>query len=210
MAASACEEYAARRINDNEQSPSAETRWNIFSAVDEIEAYTTLAAAPLPGLYVMPSGKSCTLRNIQIEDVAEYEADMPHRLTHKAVVTYSWQYEDTLDYEFEVSGQSVTITHSLDTVSYTGGGRTAPDFEGGININADGKIQGIDIDRPAFSFSVTKHWDFEYITQAYQVTLSKIVSTVNDAEYYGIPRGCVKLTGAWAQAGEEVPNHISI
>ncbi len=58
----AIEAYASRRINDSQGASSAETTWNIFGATDEVHAYTLLAGASLPALYIMHQGQSAISR----------------------------------------------------------------------------------------------------------------------------------------------------
>lgn len=206
MAASAQEKYAARIISDSE-APSAETTWHVFGAADEIEAYAALAAAPIPALYTFPSGKIAYLANVQIKDV--YESTREQDLTHEATLSYSYKAPITagdIEYEFEVAAQSVTLTHAIDTTAYTGGGRTAPNFNKGINISPDGKIQGISVERAQFSFQVTKHWPAASVTQAYQIVLANLASRVNNASFYGLPAGSVKFLGARGRlSGDKFP-----
>lgn len=191
--AEACEQFAARVISIGD-NPTAETTWHIFGATSESDAYDALSAVPLPALYSMPDAKICYLDTIQLKDVAEGTDD--HVLTHSATARYSYKPpEDSIDYEFEAGSQNVTLTHALETAAYTGGGRTAPNWRRGINISSDGKIQGIDIEVPRFSFALTISWPTELITQTYQLTMAGIVGSVNTGTYYGLPQGSVKFLG---------------
>lgn len=194
MAATACEQHAARVIVDG-ANPTAETSWHVFGAADEIAAYSALSSVPLPGLYNMPSGKVCYIDSVQIEDVFPSSSD--GQLSHKATARYSYQKpESDIGYEFEAGSQTVTITHALQTTSYSGGGRAAPNFQNGINVSSEGKIQGIDIEVPKFSFSLTINWPVDLVTRAYQLTVSDLVGKVNNGTYYDLPEGSVKFLGA--------------
>ena len=189
------ERFASRKITDSE-SPTAETVWAVWSdpsspITTETEAYAALIAHPLPTSYTFPSGRVATLVNIQISDIDEKSWDF--------TVSYSVfvpKEEDDIEYEFEAGSQSVTITHADATTAYTGGGRTAPDFNGGINVSSDGKIQGISVDRPKFSFSLTKYWAREDIDETYQIAVSSITNRVNDDVFGGLPAGSVLFQGA--------------
>lgn len=196
------EKYASRVINDSE-APTAETVWLLFDYADEAAAYAGLIAAPLPSTYTFPSGRVASLKNIAIKDVssAMWEATVSYDVHIPKVL-------DQIDYEFEAGSQQVTITHALATTAYTGGGRTAPNFQKGINISADGKIQGIAVDRPQFTFQLTKYWDPTEVTAAYQLIVAGLVGKVNNATFPsgGLPAGSVKFLGARGRlAGNKFP-----
>ncbi len=197
MAASAAEQFASRVVVDSttsDVSPSVETMWHIFGASDEIEAYTALTTVPVPAIYTTPSGRICYLETVEMKDV--FESSDALRLTHSANCKYVYKKpDDQVDYEFEAGSQTVTLTNALETLAYTGGGRTAPDFRSGINVSSEGKIQGIDIEQPKFSFSLTISWPKAMITRAYQLTVSSMVGTTNNATYFDLPRGSVKFLG---------------
>lgn len=189
-----CEKYASRKITDGE-SPSAETVWRVWdedgSITDEADAYAALLAHPLPTSYTFPSTRVATLKSISITDVSDEEWEFTVSYS-----TFEAPAVDQVDYEFEAGTQSVTVTHALATTAYTGGGRTAPDFKNGINVGSDGKVQGIAVDLPRFSFSVTKHWAAADVDQAYQIVVAGLAGTVNDDAFFGLPAGSVKFLGA--------------
>lgn len=189
----ALEQFAKRTIVDSE-NPTAETVWHVFGAANELAAYTALSLAPLPAMYTMPSAKVCYLDRVQIKDV--YEASDERFVTHEAVASYVYKPpEDQVEYEFEAGSQTTTLTTALETTPFTGGGRSAPDFRGGINISSEGKVQGIDIEVPKGSFSLTISWPFDLVTRSYQLTVIGMVGKVNDALYFGLPKGSLKFLG---------------
>lgn len=193
MAAEAVEQFAKRVITDSE-TPTAETVWHVFGASSEIVAYNALSSAPLPAVYTMPSLKVCYLDRVTIKDV--FESSNAKDLTHEATATYVYKPpEDQVDYEFEAGFQTTTMTRALETTPFSGGGRSAPDFRGGINISSEGKVQGIDIEVPKFSFALTISWPIALVTRPYQLTVAGMVGKVNDAEYFGLPKGSVKFLG---------------
>lgn len=170
---------------------------------DEVAAYAALVAHPLPTTYTFPSGRVASLTNIQITDVNEKSWDF--RVSYSVYVP---KVENEIDYEFEAGSQSVTLTHALATAAFTGGGRTAPNFQNGINISSDGKIQGISVDRPQFTFSLTKYWPTALVTPAYQLTVAGLVGKVNNAPFPagGLPAGSVRFLGARGRvAGNKFP-----
>lgn len=188
------ERFASRKITDSE-NPSAETVWLVSSTADdpiadEVAAYAALIAHPVPSTYTFPSGKVAELTNIAIADIDQKSWDF--------TVSYSVfvpKQEDDIEFEFEAGSQSVTLTHANSTTVYTGGGRTAPDFKGGINVSSDGKIQGIAVDRPRFSFTLTKYWAASAIDAAYLVTARSLAGTVNNATFWGFAAGTIRFMG---------------
>ncbi|MCA9132940.1 MAG: hypothetical protein KDA45_07285 [Planctomycetales bacterium] len=200
----ACEKYATRAITDSE-SPSAELVYRVYDAESEVAAYAELAALPIPSSYTFPSGKVATLNAIGIREIAESASGFTYEAT-LSFSTYEPKQANDVDYEFEAGAQSVTLTHATATTAFTGGGRTAPDFKRGINVSADGKIQGISVDRPRFSFSVTKYWPVASVTTAYQLIVAGLVGKVNNATYYGLAAGSVRFLGARGRiAGDKFP-----
>lgn len=186
------ERFAARRITDEEQSPSAETVWYVMrddehpTATDEAAAYAILLAA-IPTSYTIPSGKILGLNSVSISDISETWFDFR--------ITYA-KFSRALEYEFDIGLNDVTVTHSLATTAYTGSGRTAPNFQGGININADGKVQGINSSTPSFTFSLTKNWAISDVTTAYQLELRDLCGKYNQATFGHLPAGCCRFIGA--------------
>jgi hypothetical protein len=200
-----CERFAARKINDSE-SPSAETTYMVWddgtnTITDEITAYAALVAHPMPTTYTFPSGRVADLVNVAINDIDEKNWDF--------VLSYDVfqpKEENDVEYEFEAGSQQVTLTHASATTPFTGGGRIAPDFGGGININSNGEIQGISVDRPRFNFTLTKYWPTAVITPAYQIAVSQLVGKVNNATFGGYAAGTIRFLGARGRiAGNKWP-----
>ncbi|MBI1370846.1 MAG: hypothetical protein GC162_19605 [Planctomycetes bacterium] len=95
-------------------------------------------------------------------------------------------------YDFDISGEALRITHSLSTTKY---GTGAPDFKGAINV-VDGKVDGVDIIQPKFSFSETHIIDDGDVDESYKNTIASLVGKVNAASFRGHAAGEVLFTGA--------------
>jgi hypothetical protein len=191
------EKFASRRITDAE-SPSAETVWQVFgngvTITNETQAYAALVAHPLPTIYTFPSGRVASLVNIGISDITNAMWEFVVRYS-----TFEPKQVDEVEYEFEVGLQEVTITHALATTAYTGGGRTAPNFQKGVNISADGKVQGVSVGQPSFAFSYTKYWDRADVDAAYQLVVKGLAGKYNNATFPtsgGLAAGTVRFMGA--------------
>lgn len=193
-----CEKASSRVIRDGEK-PTAETQWLIWEndeslTVSELEAQAALYAV-LPTSYTFQSGRTAGLTALQIKEDSDFN--------WTATASYSVfepKAANDVEYEFEAGTQSITLTHSLGTTPYTGGGRVAPDFSGGINVSSDGKVQGIQTERPKFSFSLTKYWPTVLITGAYQFTIAGLAGAVNSVPYATpggtFPAGSLKFLGS--------------
>ena len=183
------EKHSARSVTVSE-NPSARTIWRVWDVADE-SAASSLLIPQLPANYLFPNDKVGYLTSMEMREVFEGQE-------YEATVTYNTsepKQQNSFDYEFEIGSQSVTVTTSLGTTAYTGGGRTAPNFNGGININADGEVQGLSIDVPTFSFSVTGYWPKDVIDRSYQLLMADLSSSVNDRPFFGLPTGSVKFLG---------------
>ena len=167
----AIERFAKRQVTDSE-NPSAETIWQVWidethpTIADEVAAYAIVFPL-LPTVYTFPSGKEAVLQSVNIVDIDERSWDFK--------VSYAKlqrKEEDFIEYEFDIGLQDVTITHALATSPFTGGGRTAPDFQKGVNISSDGKVQGVSNGQATFAFQLTKYWAIDAITPTYQLATS--------------------------------------
>lgn len=191
----ACERFAKRSVVDSE-NPSAETIWSVWvdaehpTIADESEAYAIVAPL-IPTTYTFPSGKIAVLQSVNVTDIDERSWDF--KLSYARLQRKE---ENYIEYEFDIGLQEVTLTHALDTTPFTGGGRTAPDFKKGVNISSDGKVQGVSVGQPSFTFSVTKYWPIAAITRAYQLQVKSLAGKFNSADFYGLPAGSVKFMGA--------------
>lgn len=198
-----CEKYATRNVVDSE-TPSAELVYHVFEAASEIAAYAEVIAVA-PNAYNFPSGKTATLNSLRLQEVSESNGLFNYEVTLSYGV-FTPKEENDIDYEFEIGLQDVTITHATATTAYTAGGRVAPDFENGVNVSADGKVQGIGYGQPQFKFTLTKYWPVAAVTQAYQLLVKGVAGKYNDALFYGLPAGSVRFAGARGRiAGNKWP-----
>ena len=86
-------------------------------------------------------------------------------------------------FSFDTTGGSQHITQSRQTVQkYAPADQTAPDFGGAIGVTHD-NVEGVDIQVPVFSFSVTKYLPNSQMTGAYIGQLYANTGRVNDASF---------------------------
>lgn len=191
------EKFAARDVQEAEETKTATAVWNIFGAPDEVAARAALIAA-LPAAYSFPSGVTGYLSNLQVKDI--FESSDEKDLTHEATVTYSGREPrliDAVEYEFDTTAtESFTRSYALATTNVTAGGRAVPNFFGAINPASDGSIKGIEVEESVFSFSLVKQWDATLVTTAYQWQLGQMTKKINDAPFGPIPAKCCRFMGA--------------
>lgn len=111
-----------------------------------------------------------------------------------------------LNESWDTSGQTVHITEAIDQNIFFPDGSTAtasdvPDFGYGIGYN-DGKFDGCDVLRPAFSFTLHRRLSFgsDALKASYQQTIAELTGTVNNATYCGFAAGTVLFEGASASS----------
>ena len=110
--------------------------------------------------------------------------------------------EGTENDGFEVAINPVRVNVAKQVVSSTlpsSGGKysTAPDFEGAINVDAEGNVNGIEFP-PATpqTLTRTKIVDSALFTETYFRTLASKVAKYNDATFLGFDAGEVLFLGA--------------
>lgn len=103
----------------------------------------------------------------------------------------------------DTSGGSIRMTTSLDTTSYAPTDRTAPDFQGGIDI-ADSKPRGIDRVIPAMKLTVTYRLQRPANPIAFAAVCSGLTGTVNNGSLLGHSAGELLFLGATGDFGSDV------
>lgn len=90
------------------------------------------------------------------------------------------------------SGTSATVTTGLNQLKW---GADARDVGKALNVQYNGDVEGLDINVPTGSFTVSTVIDGATVTNDWLKGRFEQIWTVNDAEFRSWPRGCVALTG---------------
>lgn len=104
------------------------------------------------------------------------------------------------EYSWDISAVTEHITQSKETVvkktlaTLEIMGQVAPNNNRAIGITADGEVQGCDVFKPHFEWSITR--TFGYVTHDYLMTLKSLVGKKNDAIFYLRPPGTLIFMGA--------------
>lgn len=115
-------------------------------------------------------------------------------------------------FSFDVGGETVTRTVSLDTTSYAKSGETAPDFKGAIGVvkeKGESKVEGVEVGVPSLKFSIRKRMAQASITMDYVRTLKALAFTVNDDTFLGWAAGELLFIGATGQEGTDSDPEIT-
>ena len=173
-------------------------KYKIAGAVDEQDAFTAMIAfvpATMDGLPL--DVDSCS--------VDEFEAGSLFVGTAKyasANGDLSKQQVGSFSVSFEIGSQSVTLKYAYGTVSYTADGESAEDYDGAINVEKfDGTpvVNGLEIQVPVFSFTVTYTVDPDLITDDYIAILRSVVGKVNEDQFKLFEPGECLLTRVTGQ-----------
>lgn len=87
------------------------------------------------------------------------------------------------NFTMEIGGRPPKLYTSINTLSSHGlSGAAAPDFKGALNVQADGKVEGLDVPDPASTFTMS--FKADYCTWKYIKRLISLVWKVNESDWY--------------------------
>lgn len=104
------------------------------------------------------------------------------------------------EYSWDISAVTEHITQSKETVAsktlatLEAQGLTAPKTNRAIGVTADGEVQGCDVFKPHFEWSLTR--TFGYVTHNYLMGLKSLVGKRNASTFYLRPAGTLIFMGA--------------
>ena len=193
-------ELAVRRLINDEESPSAETVWQVSGATSYADARAALDAV-LPTTFTFPSTAVAYLNGLAARELLDDEF-------WEFTVSYVSQpkpAEDDTEYEFEVSASTERIFQSLATTAYNPSGKTTPNFGAAIGLS-EGVPQGVEPLSAQSTFSVTKHWGIGAIDETYQIAIEALVGHVCNATFASRAAGSVRLLGVRGRrSGDKFP-----
>ena len=187
MAITVTEKYANRR-NSVGLNPFVDINYIIQGTSDEFAARTAL--------YNDTSGSYLGLGRETVEVWPHESENTWNGQTHYG---YMGQDGDLL-YQFETTGGTQHITHSLGTQrSYSPNTNVAPKFNGAINVTGDaitGTVAGCDIVAPVYQWSETHYFVAATVTPVFRGNLFSLTGKVNLAPFGDGLAGEVLFLGA--------------
>ena len=105
--------------------------------------------------------------------------------------------EETSSFAFDTGGGTMHRNQSLKTVSKVP--NDAPDFNGAIEVDNEGNVNGVDVTMPVLNFTETHTMAGSRVTTSYKKSVAALTGTVNRSSFRGFAAGEVHFLGASGQ-----------
>lgn len=105
--------------------------------------------------------------------------------------------EETTSFAFDTGGGTMHRNQSLKTVSKVP--NDAPDFNGAIEVDNEGNVNGVDVTMPVLNFTETHTMAGSRVTTSYKKSVAALTGTVNRSSFRGFAAGEVLFLGASGQ-----------
>ena len=112
--------------------------------------------------------------------------------------------EETTSFAFDTGGGTMHRNQSLKTVSKVP--NDAPDFNGAIEVDNEGNVNGVDVTMPVLNFTETHTMNGSRVTTSYKKTVAALTGTVNSSGFRGFSAGEVLFLGASGTKRSKRPN----
>lgn len=189
------------------ENPYARETWHVRDlaldfgeTLSETDAYQAVAdESPTTldvygaGVFLLPRSK-ITVRPLSDN---EFEATVDYGTSKTPLSDTSGNEAVDSRTEFEITTQSVKMTHALENISTRGASLHGPIFRGLIGVTSEG-VEGVDVDTAVATFSHTVTKPRSFVTRSFLRALAKLIDKypVNDAEYAGYAAGELRIIRA--------------
>ena len=112
--------------------------------------------------------------------------------------------EETTSFAFDTGGGTMHRNQSIKTVSKVP--NDAPDFNGAIEVDNEGNVNGVDVTMPVLNFTETHTMTGSRVTTSYKKTVAALTGTVNSSGFRGFSAGEVLFLGASGTKRSKKPN----
>lgn len=112
--------------------------------------------------------------------------------------------EETTSFAFDTGGGTMHRNQSIMTVSKVP--NDAPDFNGAIEVDNEGNVNGIDVTMPVLNFTETHTMNGARVTTSYKKAVAALTGTVNRSGFRGFSAGEVLFLGASGAKRSKKPN----
>ena len=102
--------------------------------------------------------------------------------------------EESSSFAFDTGGGTMHRNQSLKTVSKVPS--DAPDFNGAIEVDNEGNVNGVDVTMPVLNFTETHVMNGGRVTTSYKKNVAALTGTVNRSGFRGFSAGEVLFLGA--------------
>ena len=193
MATRVEEAYTERdqKVNAKGEVTEIEIPYIVFEAVNE-DAALSAARTKAAGVSV---------KDMELDEVEVTERVNKDTWKVKAI----WKREDggedddddeeeTSSFAFDTGGGTMHRNQSLKTVSKVP--NDAPDFNGAIEVDNEGNVNGVDVTMPVLNFTETHTMNGSRVTTSYKKSVAALTGTVNRSGFRGFSAGEVLFLGA--------------
>ena len=112
--------------------------------------------------------------------------------------------EESSSFAFDTGGGTMHRNQSLKTVAKVP--NDAPDFNGAIEVDNEGNVNGIDVTMPVLNFTETHTMAGSRVSTSYRKSVAALTGTVNKASFRGFAAGEVLFLGASGTKRSKKPN----
>ena len=102
--------------------------------------------------------------------------------------------DETVSFAFDTGGGTMHRNQSIKTVSKVP--NDAPDFNGAIEVDNEGNVNGVDVTMPVLNFTETHTMATSRVTTSYKKSVAALTGTVNRSSFRGFAAGEVLFLGA--------------
>ena len=193
MATRVEEAYTERdqKVNAKREVTEIEIPYIVFEAVNE-DAALSAARTKAAGVSV---------KDMELDEVEVTERVNKDTWKVKAI----WKREDggeeddddeeeSSSFAFDTGGGTMHRNQSLKTVSKVP--NDAPDFNGAIEVDNEGNVNGVDVTMPVLNFTETHVMKGSRVSTSYKKSVAALTGTVNRSGFRGFSAGEVLFLGA--------------
>lgn len=112
--------------------------------------------------------------------------------------------EEPTSFAFDTGGGTMHRNQSLKTVSKVP--NDAADFNGAIEVDNEGNVNGVDVTMPVLNFTETHTMNGSRVTTSYKKSVAALTGTVNRSGFRGFSAGEVLFLGASGTKRSKKPN----
>ena len=112
--------------------------------------------------------------------------------------------EETSSFAFDTGGGTMHRNQCLKTVSKVP--NDAPDFNGAIEVDNEGNVNGVDVTMPVLNFTETHVMKGSRVSTSYKKSVAALTGTVNRSGFRGFSAGEVLFLGASGTKRSKKPN----
>lgn len=192
MAIAVTEEFDSRPQSYG-LNPSAELRYIVTGTNDEAAAIAAVNSTITPYGLLWPN-------QIDLEQMDAYSGGFK---MFRASVKYGpvqgglgvGEGDELPTFTCDYSGESAKILQGLAVVNtYSAPGEPSVNFRGAINVTSDG-VEGVEIEVPVFTFSLTISIPTSLFTTSYQASVARITKSINNSTWRGFAPKEVRFDG---------------